>query len=339
MNGKERFAAALHLEQPDRVPSTSPFQAYWALAEYGVSVPESIAQPARAAEAVLRGQDDCPFDALEVLWDWVAMADDLGCTSRIAAEGSPVVVGHPLASSGEAAGLKVPDLQANRRVNAALEAAAILVGELGADFYCLATIPEAFTWASYLRKVDYLMTDLIRFPEQVHELMEFTTELVIEQCRVFASAGVHGLVVCDPSASGDLISPRHYEEFAAPYTRRVGQEVARLGVDQILHVCGDTSKILDLIKEARPAGFSFDTAVDVAAAKEALGDEVCLIGNVDPAQTLLMGTPDDVRAETQACIDKGAQGGGFVVAAGCDIGVGTPRPNLRAMIETAAAAK
>jgi MtaA/CmuA family methyltransferase len=338
MNGKQRFRTALDLAPSDRVATASPFQAYWALAEYGVTVPDSIADPRRAAEAILHGQEDCPFDALEVLWDWVAMADDLGCTSKIADEGSPVVIGHPLESSADASRLQLPDLLSNRRVSAALETARLVVDELGDDFYCMATIPQAFTWASYLRKVDHLMTDLIRHPDEVHRLLEFATDLVIEQCRVFASAGVHGLVLCDPSASGDLISPRHYLEFAAPYTERVGQEVARLGVDQILHVCGDTGKILDSIRDARPAAFSFDTAVDMGVAKEVLGSDVCLIGNVDPSQTLLLSTADEVRAETQACIEKGGAGGGLVVAAGCDIGVATPKRNLRAMLETAAAA-
>jgi len=68
MNGRERFAKALSLtELPDRVPVAPPFQGYWALDAFGVTIPESIAHPEKAVEAIVKAQDACPFDALEVV--------------------------------------------------------------------------------------------------------------------------------------------------------------------------------------------------------------------------------------------------------------------------------
>ena len=93
------------------------------------------------------------------------------------------------------------------------------------------------------------------------------------------------------------------------------------------------------MKEIAPEKNTFDYAADVALVKEAIGDSICLIGNVDPSDTLLMGSPEKVRQDTQECIDKGWEGGGYVVAGGCDIGVETPIENVRTMIETCALAK
>jgi uroporphyrinogen decarboxylase len=177
------------------------------------------------------------------------------------------------------------------------------------------------------------LRDLIRQPAAAHELLEFATQVVIDEARLYQSIGVHGLIVCDPSASGDLISPSQYSEFAAPYTKKVSEAIEELGVPQIMHVCGNTSKILPLIKELAPAGFSFDTSVDVATVKAAVGDSVCLIGNVDPTETLLLGSPDKVARDTELCIEKGAAGGGYVGGAGCDLGLETPLQNVQAMIE------
>jgi uroporphyrinogen decarboxylase len=123
-----------------------------------------------------------------------------------------------------------------------------------------------------------------------------------------------------------------------PSTKRVVAAAREMGLQPMLHVCGDTTHILDDVKEIAPAAFTFDYAADVALVKEALGDSVCLLGNVDPSDTLLMGTVDKVRRETQDCIEKGWQGGGYAVAAGCDLGVETPIENVKAMLDTAAAA-
>ena len=70
--------------------------------------------------------------------------------------------------------------------------------QFGDDFFCYATIPLPFTLASYLRKVDFLMKDLIRQPESAHELLEFATEVLVDVAKLYASLGVHGLFVCDP---------------------------------------------------------------------------------------------------------------------------------------------
>ncbi len=339
MNGKERFSAVLEGSLPDQVPVAPPFQGYWALDAFGVTVPKSLADPVAAAQAAIAAQEVCPFDALEVVWDWVANIDLLGCTSKILDSGSPLVVKHVLESSADVARLRSLDLTADDRVEASVRTAEVLLEQLSQDFFCYATIPLPFTLASYLRKVDYLMKDLIREPDTARELLEFAAEVVIDAAKLYASLGVHGLFVCDPSASGDLISPQHYAEFAAPYAGHVIETVKAMGPKPILHVCGDTTRILPLIKQLSPSAFSFDIAVGVDVAKEALGDAVCLMGNVDPSDTLLLGTSDKVQREAKLCIEKGWSGGGFALAAGCDIGVETPLDNVRTMIGACAQAR
>jgi uroporphyrinogen decarboxylase len=339
MNGRERFVTALELGRADQVPVAPPFQGFWALDAFGVSVPTSLADPRKAAQAIIEAQRECPFDALEVVWDWIMNIDLLGCKSRVADKGQPIVVEHALSSGLDVDRLRAVDRTADNRVEATVISAEILIKELAGEFFCYATIPSPFTLASYLRGVSELMTDLYNDPLAVKDLLDFTTELVIEEVKLYASLGVHGLTVCDPSASGSVISPRHFGAFAMPSTKRVARAVEELGLKAMLHVCGDTTKILPYIKEIAPAAFTFDYAADVALVKEALGESMCLIGNVDPSDTLLMGSPEKVRQDTQDCIDKGRAGGGYVVGGGCDIGVETPIENVRTMIETCALAK
>ncbi len=334
MTGRERFTKALRLlDPPDRVPVAPPFQGYWALDAFGLSTPESLAHPERAAAAIVNAQAACPFDAIEIVWDWFAFVDLLGCTSRITEVGSPSVIEPALHSLDEVADLVLVDTSASSRVQSSLIAAEALLEELGDEVFCYASLPLPFTLAGHLRGMTDLMTDLIEHADEVHRLIEFSTEVIVRHLQLYADLGVHGFVLSDPTASGDLISPRHYAEYAAPSTRTVVEALQKVDLPSILHVCGKTAKILTLAADTGATAFSFDASVDTAVVKEAIGASVCLLGNVDPVGLLLDGSPETVREAARSCVSKGWAGGGFVLASGCDLSLHTPIENIRAMIE------
>lgn len=334
MTGRERFTKALRLAGPtDRVPVAPPFQGYWALDAFGVSTPESLNHPKKAVAAIVKAQAACPFDAIEIVWDWFAFVDLLGCTSRITEVGSPSVIEPALHSFDEVADLALVDTGASSRVQSSLVAAEALLEELGDEVFCYASLPLPFTLAGHLLGVADLMTGLIEHSAETHRLIEFSTEVIIRHLRLYADLGVHGFVLSDPTASGELISPRHYEEYAAPSARSVIEVLEKLGMPSILHVCGKTTKILPLVADTGSTAFSFDASVDTAVVKEAIGASVCLLGNLDPVGLLLDGSPDMVREEARSCVAKGWEGGGFVLGSGCDLSLHTPLENIRAMIE------
>ena len=339
MNGRERFAKALSLtELPDRVPVAPPFQGYWALDAFGVTIPESIAHPEKAVEAILKAQEACPFDALEVVWDWFAFLDVLGVKSGIADAGSPIVIENPMKSIDEVADLAPVDTSDDERVKATIVAAEALLKELQDEYFCYATIPLPFTLAGHMRDAARLMSDMIKHAEQAHQLLDYSTEVILNHLKLYAELNVDGFFICDPSASGNLLSPRHFEAFVAPYTKRVIDAVHELGMSTIMHICGDTTKVLPTIGELAPSALSFDHAVDPAVAKQTIGDSVCLLGNLDPSDTLLADT-ETVTAAALACLDKCSEGGGYVLGAGCDLAVETPIENIQTMIQLGHAAE
>jgi len=334
MNAKERFQKTLQLAGPaDRVPGAPPFQGYWALDAYGVTVPESLAEPQKAVTAITRAQADCPFDAIEVSWDWFAFVDACGCTSNITDAGSPAVVTNPLTSIEQIGDLAPVDTSKDARVQASIAAAESLMRTFGDEVFCYATVPLPFTLAGHLRGVDNLMMDVVESTDAAHQLLEYSTQVLLDHMEHYRALGVHGFFICDPTASGDLISPRHFEEFAAPHTKSVVQALKKLGMVTILHVCGNTAKILPAVVDIAPEVFSFDHVVDTAVAKEAIGDSVCLLGNLDPVETLFRGTAAQVKERANASISKGREGGGYVLGAGCDLCPETSVENVRAMID------
>ncbi|MEK7993551.1 MAG: uroporphyrinogen decarboxylase family protein, partial [Planctomycetota bacterium] len=82
-------------------------------------------------------------------------------------------------------------------------------------------------------------------------------------------------------------------------------------------------------------GIELDHFNDFAVVKAQVGSQICLEGNLDPSSVLLQGTAELVRSESAKLIATAAEGGGFILSSGCEMGRDTPPENIRAMVEAA----
>jgi uroporphyrinogen decarboxylase len=95
-----------------------------------------------------------------------------------------------------------------------------------------------------------------------------------------------------------------------------------------LHICGDTTRILEDMVVTEADIIDIDWMVDMATAGRAFGGGPAVCGNFDPVQVMLEGTPQQVYEATQRCIAAGGERS--ISAAGCEIPRGTPPENLHA---------
>jgi uroporphyrinogen decarboxylase len=85
-----------------------------------------------------------------------------------------------------------------------------------------------------------------------------------------------------------------------------------------------------MLAEVKADMVDLDSMVSVAEAREKLGPERCLTGNINPVAVLRNGDPALVAAKLQACFhDAGSRF--YAVAAGCEVPRDTPEANLHAM--------
>ncbi len=84
-----------------------------------------------------------------------------------------------------------------------------------------------------------------------------------------------------------------------------------------------------------PAGkvlLQLDGLTDIFAAKERIGDRMCLFGDV-PAAKLATGSATEVTEYCHRLIEVVGKGGGFMLAAGCEVPPNARPENVRAMVE------
>ncbi|NPV92783.1 MAG: uroporphyrinogen decarboxylase [Firmicutes bacterium] len=191
-----------------------------------------------------------------------------------------------------------------------------------------------FTLAGQFYGVERMMQSIYKDKASIHSVLEFAEEACFRYYQPFIKAGAQLLSVAEPTASGDLISRQHFEEFALPYLKRFMSRLKAAGGINLLHICGNITNRLDLIPDSGTDILSVDYKVDLARVKEVVGSRIAFAGNVNPAGVLLSGTPEEVAAASRECIEKAGPEGRLVLIPGCDLSPRVPIENVQAMIET-----
>ena len=209
----------------------------------------------------------------------------------------------------------------------------MLVEQMGDVVGTSASLTGPMTAASSIYPISKLLIATRKQPELVHKLLRFSTDALIAVSEEFAKCGVD-IFICDPVASGDIMSEKAYRELVLPYTKELAPAIHKHGVAMGYHICGNTNKITEAMLESGCDMLSVDVKVPLLRAKELGGDKVPIIGNVDPINTMMLGTPDEVREEVMRDIaDCADTPNGYIVSTGCDIPVDTPKENVMAFMD------
>lgn len=111
-----------------------------------------------------------------------------------------------------------------------------------------------------------------------------------------------------------FFSPQIFRELVLPRYRRVAEKIT---IPWIIHSDGNILPFLDDLLDLGIAGLHplEKGAMDIQAVKQAYGNRICLLGNVD-LNLLGMGTPEDVEQEVRELIRQVGPGGGYIVTSG-----------------------
>jgi len=101
-----------------------------------------------------------------------------------------------------------------------------------------------------------------------------------------------------------------------------------------MHLCGDTDDRLESLALKGVDGLSLDHKVDFVYAKKVLGGKVCLIGNLNPIDTLVFKNADEVDEEARALI-YAIGPYNFILSNGCFMPAIAPPENIEAMVRAA----
>ena len=102
-----------------------------------------------------------------------------------------------------------------------------------------------------------------------------------------------------------------------------------------LHICGNTTPILDGMGRLGCDIVDLDFPVPLAEARRVMGEKQVLLGNLDPVAALKDSTPGVIHTAITQCHHDAAIR--YIVSAGCEVPRDTPAENLRVLQEFARA--
>jgi [methyl-Co(III) methanol-specific corrinoid protein]:coenzyme M methyltransferase len=163
--------------------------------------------------------------------------------------------------------------------------------------------------------------------ERAHRLLEISTEAVLAFGDVLITAGADAVCIADPSATGELLGRKAFDEFAAPYLNDLTRHFAERDTPTIVHVCGDVTSLGTTLDELAAPVVSVDSLVKIGSATT-LAPSKAVMGNVS-TYLLEYGKAETVAASAVNAHRQGAA----IVAPACGIGARTPARNLKAAAE------
>ena len=155
--------------------------------------------------------------------------------------------------------------------------------------------------------------DLYEIPDKVLAAIDILTEYALENVRRLKKSGSKYCFMPLHGGTDDFMSVEDYRRFYWPSLQRVIQEIIDCGMVPYVFCEGKYDTRLEVLREV-PRGkviYMFEQ-VDIARAKQVLGDTACICGNL-PTSLLLYGKPHEVVDETRRLLDACAPGGGFVM--------------------------
>lgn len=193
------------------------------------------------------------------------------------------------------------------------------------------------TCALSLREAGMFLRDLKKQPEEMHHLLQFSLECIKAWMKVVYDEFGCVCSIADPASSMNLIGKKHFENFSKPYLKElVVWAKSYMGKSPSIHICGKSRKVWDDLKEIGFSAFSVDNCEDLFELKLHLGGEMAISGNVPPVDVLKNGDIFSVIQSVKECIEKAANSPkGYLLSAGCQIPLGTPKENLLAYIYAA----
>ncbi|MDP6154194.1 MAG: uroporphyrinogen decarboxylase family protein [Phycisphaeraceae bacterium] len=190
--------------------------------------------------------------------------------------------------------------------------------------------------------LERLMTDMLLDPPFIEDCLRRVTDFYVELLdRVLAAAdgGIDVVAIHDDFGTqhGPLMGFDEYRRFFKPNHRLIFDVAHRHGVKAMMHSCG---AVFDFVPDFIEIGADILDPIQTTAAgmdparlKQTYGTDVCLHGGIDTQNTLIHGSPDDVRRHIDELISAMEDGGGFILAPSHYMQADIPLANVLTIFE------
>ena len=327
----EDIRACVELKKPRRTPvfaMSEEFDVKW----HGKYTYEEMIQSAdKLVDVWAAAVREFDYD-----WAWLQLDDcvefevlGVGCVG----EGNILRATHDYlpATPATVKSLRLPDPNRDGRMPIKLEAIRRLKAEFRDAICVVGSNAAPYSSAGLLYGLEKPMLMMFDDPDLLRETMEFFVELQSMWSVAQIKAGADAIWLGDCNAFSSLLSPAQYKDFAAEPCRKVIQACHDADGMVFLHNSEISIPHIELECELKPDVISIGPAADMQAVFAAVRGKACIMGNVDPIEVLMRGTPEQVGKDVERLMAMG-RNTSFMLDSGEMIPRDVPEANMRAFM-------
>ena len=293
--------------------------------------------PELACEVTLQPVDRYPLDAAILFSDILTIPDAMGLGLYFV-EGEGPRFERPVRTQRDVAALTIPDPETELRyvidtvrlVTRALHGRVPLIGFAGSPWTLATYMVEGGSTRDFNR-VKGLMFEQ---PRLLHALLETLADAVTQYLNAQINAGVQAVMLFD--TWGGVLTPRDYESFSLDYMARIvaglTRETAGRRVPVILFT-KNGGQWLEAMAASGCDALGIDWTTDLGQARQRVGQQVALQGNLDPAA--LYASPARIREEVDTVLASYGEGSGLVFNLGHGISPNVDPEHVAALVDAA----
>lgn len=278
-------------------------------------------------ESNIKAMEFFDTDMVSLISDPFRETSAFGAPVQYIDEGVPRCLDLVVKSPGDVDNLPDPDIYKSERTLDRIKGARYFQQLLGGTVPVSGWIEGPLAESCDLAGVENMMIWMMTEPDYVNRLMDKCVALA----RRFAKAQIEE--GCNLIGIGDAICSQidrcNYDLFIKDRHKELIGYIHEFGIPVKLHICGNITHLLESLKDVNTDIIDLDWQVDIDVAREILGENVILGGNINPV-FVQDKSEEEVFNASKALVDR-YRNHKYILAAGCEITVLTPQENLMAM--------
>ncbi len=337
----DRFLRALQRQSVDRTPIWMMRQAGRYLPEYRATRQQAgsfldLCKNAElACEVTMQPLRRYPMDAAILFSDILTVPDALGLGLYFE-EGEGPKFHKTVRSEADLAGLN--SIRAEDDLGYVMNAVRTIRSELNGQVPLIGFSGSPWTLATYMveggSSKDFANVKAMAYdkPELMHQLLTLLADSVADYLSAQVRAGAQALQIFD--TWGGSLSAAGYCEFSLQYMKRVIERLPKEADGRPVPVIVFTKgggQWLEVIAGCGAQAVGIDWTTDIAQARERIGGQVALQGNMDPS--MLFASPARIRQEVDTILAAYGRGSGHVFNLGHGITPGVNPDHVTAFVD------
>ncbi len=345
MLANDRLIRSLFREKVDRTP-------VWIMRQAGRYLPEYRAlrqragdfltlckTPELACQITLQPIERFPLDAAIIFSDILTIPDAFGLGLHFV-EGEGPCFENPVRSHRSITSL--PHIDPNIELAYVMDAIRITKKTLANKIPLIGFSGSPWTLACYMvegkssKDFNEIKRLLYHDPSLLHQLLSHLSQSVTDYLNAQIEAGADVLMIFD--TWGGLLSHHHYLEFSLRYMQRIIQGIQQIENTQkkkhktpIILFTKNGGLYLEDISHTGCDAIGLDGLADLRIARQKVGHQVALQGNLDPAA--LYAEPKVIKQWVKRVLEDFGQGSGHVFNLGHGISPDINPEHVLAMVE------